>query len=350
MEGAANQIDANLFENIQHVKETQTSAPVESPKHAFLVKHLHPPSAVPSYEGIPTNDSRTQVIANWVQFGVVNASRVIDPGTGIPVEVPSENIQGFAFLVTSGLNHGVITFVRWKRANGSVVWDQDLNNTLPLDVYGIANFRTDAMKFRPAYRSLTTYLNATMFSNIGAFAGAQFNPSVLFGGTLVGLSQAHPRAFKKIIESKARAGHTCGDMSAFDAHIVKSFKEAFDSAHASIKNDKTDDYYIVDEKPIKLDPNTSLQILDFGKIGNPVSGNSLGAVVPTLGQVMNMSTRSYGGKAMDGSFGVSRLNTAAPKWYAAGTERLIPGAANDGLYELWIAYEAFDGGDRKSVV
>jgi len=134
MEAAQNQIEADLFETIKSDSEVQSTAPIETPVHAFIAKHVHPPSAVPSYEGIPTNDARTQVVANWVDFNI-NDDVVFEPtlpgGTNAFIRPPS----GFAYLVTTGMNFPVIAFAKGDDGTSPNIWHQDAANTKPLGVY-----------------------------------------------------------------------------------------------------------------------------------------------------------------------------------------------------------------------
>lgn len=334
MEAANNQIEGDLFENIKSDNEVQTIAPVTDPTHAFIAKHIHPPSATPSYEGMPTNDSRTQVVTNWVDFRVLDSPAGFAGQDASPASVPPSGVDGFAFLATSGLRNPIISFVH--NTNAPAGWNQDLANTKPLSVYDVTRLRYDATLFRPAYRSLTTYLNATMFNNVGAVASAQFNPPIMFAGPLYALAEKFPKQFDKYVDRRMADSKS--------THIEEKHIKKFPSAMQDALRKKSHRDY--DElSALSLDPNTKIQFVDFGKMGNTESANSLGAIVPTLSQIMNLSTRSYGGKAVDGTFNVHRLNTLTPEWLSTNDPDHNKDE-NSGLFECWMEFEDPLGNDN----
>jgi hypothetical protein len=99
-EQATNQIDSDLFNGMSTNSEIQSAPEASiSPSHAFVAKTIHPPSAVGNYEGIPTNDTRSQVLLNWTGFDLTNPS-LGGYVTGVrpPAIFPSE----WAFLVPNG--------------------------------------------------------------------------------------------------------------------------------------------------------------------------------------------------------------------------------------------------------
>lgn len=337
------QIEANLFNSLSSVSpETETVTKAEdapTPEYAFIKKHIHPPSAVPNYEGMPTNDARTQVVVNWVQFGVLNQSAVSTGGVSpTPFALSNNEISGVAFLVTSGLNHPIITFA--QKDDGS--WQQDVYNSGALDVYDVKGFYKDCQVFRPTYKSVTTYLNATAFNDTGIVSSYQFNPAVIFTGTLEEFAEKHSRKFlcwyKQQLESPNPRRFNHEHHLAFMQHMsdeIKRIEKDYDKKNARKDNFEDDLEF--------AGVNLKLQVIDFGKQGNPLSGNASGAVVPTISQIMNASTRSYGGKAKDGTFNVQRLNTTAPAWMPTGN--LDQNANNGGLFECWCFFEDVNGND-----
>jgi len=83
----------------------------------------------------------------------------------------------------------------------------------------------------------------------------------------------------------------------------------------------------------KLDPNTSIQVANFGKTRTP-TGPDQASMVPSQSQVLNLSSRSAAQQAVKGTFTVSRLNTTAPEWLSAANTNLA-GDGSNGLYQCY---------------
>jgi len=332
--------------------EVQATAPIKNPSHSFIDKHIHPPSAVPGYAGMPTNDSRTQVITNWVELNTIQNVKAPGNFGEEPFTAAPNFVDGFAFLHTSGIRHPNAVFFHYN-TNGDVSsgWHQDVQNTVRLSIYDTNRFRYDANKFRPAYRSNTITLNATSFNNIGMLSTCQFNPSVLFGGTILQFTESHPKRARNFLRSYCQHHKISGirkdDLELFSPayqthlrdllHIQDGSTIIIGGKSAHLRTDVPD--------TLNLDPNTSVQFVDFNKQGNTESGNNIASVVPTHSQVINMSTRSYGGPAKDGNFITQRINTVAPKWLASANDDATS-LTNVGMYECFIAYEDANGVDQ----
>lgn len=332
--------------------EVQATAPVKNPSHSFIDKHIHPPSAVPGYAGMPTNDSRTQVITNWVELNTIRNVKGPAPAGQAPVDAAPNYVDGFAFLHTSGIRHPNIAFFHYNQS-GDVAdgWHQDVANTIRLSIYDTNRFRYDANKFRPAYRSNTITLNATAFNDVGMLSSCQFNGSLLFSGTILQLTEKYPKRAKAFLTAHCSAHKIAGikkdHLELFPPNIQSHLRDVLhvqDGATILVGGRAANLRTEVPEQ-LNLDPNTSIQFIDFNKQGNGESGNQLGAVVPTHSQVINMSTRSYGGPAKEGNFITQRINTVAPRWMAAANDDAA-NLPNLGMYECYVAYEDLNGVDQ----
>jgi hypothetical protein len=248
-----------------------------------------------------------------------------------------------AYLMPNGARVLSIGFV-YVGISGTLgpAWYQDLGNTDVQDVYNFNNWKNDAGLYRPAYKSITTYLNATAFNDTGACVAASFNPSILFGGTLTELSIQHPDLFKgyvRYMHSVSKLTLTRDHPSYADGHNI--------FASLSIQSQHDIKRITSDSNPsIGIDPNTNIQILNLNSITETAGGGSR-ASIPTMSQILNLSQRSYGGRAREGMFAVQKLNTATPRWHASTniipTDSFLPG-----LYECWYGF-VDSTGDRQVV-
>nr|WAY16462.1 hypothetical protein [Hepelivirales sp.] len=316
-QSAANPVDVDLFSSLHGSTEVQNKpTKISNPSTAFIQKSLHPPSAIDGYCGLPTNDARSQVLAEW--RSVELSRKPVIPGTAnIFVGGPASPCM--AFLIPTGARVNHIAFSQRLAADTGYRYVQDIGNTQLNTNYNFANFRDDAQLYRPAYKSTTFYLNATYFNNTGLCIVNQFNPNVLFAGTLLKLSN-QPELFMLMVKSRNIKHVPYTDME-FDTH-----SELFSTFPNFIQRE-IHEHFGTDSKKTTFDlnPNTTVQIVNFGT----------SYVVPEDSQVLMQSLRSYAGKAMDGAFVVQRLNTIAPQWLSAGnTIGPIPGDPR-GLYECW---------------
>lgn len=380
--------------------ETQNKAKRLSPNEAFLAKTIHPPSAVPDYKGIPTNDCRSQVVAEWVDNRLLTDT-VIDIGNAL-VQVPASDIEGFAFLHTSAPNFPVMVFVKIKANSGigATGWRQDLANTKLLTIYDMNNFWRDATLYRQCYKSYTYYCNTTAFNNVGECTTAQFNPSVQFtaaqpaalnkvaffesllsaGGVLLESDDWHPevhtkfdafmvskdmlktltRDYDKELQKKGLSKEQSKALIS-EQQVAKAFRESTTRLCKEMHQKRIDRAFFemygedADEllKPnsnieitgnFKITPDMEFQIINFGAMGNSESGNSDGAVVPSMEQLTSLSKRSFTCPAREGQFVVNRLNKAVPSWFSTSHNKQE--FSPFGLYECWYSFNDSLGNDN----
>lgn len=357
-QGVENNADIDLFTDLTPSTEVQTSARTLRPDASFIQKCIHPPSAVPGYQGLPTNDTRSQVTPEWRGIYAYRPSYVWDNAGGAVVAsaVMPNNI---AMLSTNGARVNNYTFI--DIGNGTYV--SDYNNQNVNTNYNFANWKNDVNLYRPAYKSQTHYLNATMFNNTGMVSVAQFMPSILFAGTLLGMASKQPMDFVDFVVSQVqqkRASFVKQIDGKEDFLLVKSGpnnnlwntnkrlepaealvparhpyfcfpKYVRDEIHSKLQYaglcTHANETYAID-----LDPNTSIQVMNC--IGIPFLAGPDVFPAPNISQEMQMSVRSYTGKALEGSFCVQRLISATPQWLT-GTNTSI--ATADGLYLCYYA-------------
>lgn len=378
--------------------ETQQTSHKVSAVEAFLAKTIHPPSAVMGYEGMPTNDCRSQVISEWIDNKLISTSKV-DIAGQVTIVPPGE-VEGYGFLQTSAPNFPLMVFV--KLAPGTISatggWRQDIGNTKKLSLYDMNNFWRDATLYRQCYKSYTYYCNTTAFNNVGEVSTAQFNPAIQFtaaqpaalskpaffesllahGGVMLETDDWNNETLMKYSEfvvgkemlaaltrdekkievqklSKEQQKQLAADRSAvaiFRETTAKSVSRMqqmrVDRAFAK-KFDDGDEFI----KPIveiqighnfKITPDMEFQIINFGAMGNSESGNSDGAVVPSMEQITSLSKRSFTCPAREGQFVVNRLNKAVPSWYASSHNKQE--FSPYGLYECWYSFNDDLGNDN----
>lgn len=322
MTAVENNLDVDLFSNLQSTEsEIQSEAPKYNEQESFVRKCIHPPSAVPGYAGLPTNDARSEVNLEWRTMNINRTPFICDVSNGKVRAVQPNDLNAFdyAYLHTNGGRVLSIPFIRnATNPNGNMT--QDVNNVTKVDQYDFKNWHKDANLFRVAYKSSTHYLNATMFNDTGIVTGNQFNPSLLFSGKFLALADFNPCMFYSMIKEGLRLGiYTIANsndlISRAKYHEIAQHHRH--EIHRKCGLNQTD--------IIKMDPNVNIQIINFGTTTD-------NGIVPTNSQILQNSMRSYGGKAKEGAFSVQRLNTIAPSWHAAATTK------NDdlqGLYECW---------------
>jgi hypothetical protein len=327
---APNSIDPDMFQRVSESEAQTVAKAAPSVTSAFVKKTLHPPSAISNYEGMPTNDARTQVVTEWRGIDLLNPPTTL--ANGITVQLLPAWSE-YAFLIPNG---GRVKYIGFVRDATTGIWYQDLANVGIVDTYNWSNWYNDANLYRPAYRSTTTYLNATMFNNVGMVSGCQFNPNILFSGTLLSLAETHSDLFRKLIPTLVRDKR---------CKVLKSTAASDDQLTSwarvplSIRTDIADMLGLKTDI-LDLDPNTSFQLLNFNNSGEAASVGNTDSFIPSMSQIMMQSQRSYAGKAMEGTFTVQRLNTVAPEWLAATNTNAGAGVpVNKGLYNCttyWI--------------
>lgn len=320
---------ANLLTN----SEVQTVVKVVDPELSFIQKCLHPPSAIPGYIGIPTNDARSQVCLEFRLPTVCSTPLFLNPTTSAVSAVTQYDSQ--AFLSLSGLRVANVGFLKGTGTGG--LWVQDVNpsNTLINDNYNFDNFEKDATVFRSTYRSLTTYLNATAFNNTGFVTVSQFNPSMTFRGVLDRMVENRP-----LFNNFVKNGLQSGFIKTFNSRHP-DFDDLIATFHQFPKHVREDVCHFCgldDGTYPKIDPAAKLQILNLGasNLGNT---GSTGYAIPTTSQNVQASIRSYGGLAREGTFSVQRLNTIAPRWIAA--DNTVD--ATSGLYQCFMTWVESSG-------
>jgi hypothetical protein len=327
--GAPNPIDPDMFQDLQQGNEAKQSVQViTSPKKSFIEKSIHPPSAV-EFLGLPTNDTRTQVVPEWRNVYVSQSPKIFIGGDIITYNTPSD----VAILTMNGCRTLSYVFVRYTDGR----WYQDLANTHLNTLYNWVRFREDCQLYRPVYRSLTTYLNATAFNDTGMVVGSQFNPSTLWSDTVVRMAEEKPHLFKKFVLFKFETK----DKDTFMDPNIK-FDDEFE--HLGLTQRKSYVKYwqenlscglyndikrVIGKLEINLDPQTLIQVINFG------GGSRADTFVPDLSQIMQQDIRSYAGKAKEGTFTVHKLNTMSPAWLT-GSNGLNGNSSLYQCYGYWI--------------
>jgi len=195
--------EMDMFDKTSMKNSEVVTPPSSSPRAAFVTKCLHPPSSVSSFEGIPTNDARTQVILNYVNVGIINQPTFYDTlSTNTVPYNDSANAFTYAIMCPTGARVLGIPYVRNVTGGVPDVVTQDLTNVMTNDQYNFKFWQNDANLYRPVYKSMTTYLNATAFNDQGIVTSSQFNPNILFAGNLLMMSMSHPELFYLYVKSR----------------------------------------------------------------------------------------------------------------------------------------------------
>jgi hypothetical protein len=303
------------------------SAAAKSPGHAFVSKCLHPPLDTPMYAGLPTNDARSQVCLDYRNLQIMSSPLIQDSAGGTIIVPTATQLSTFniAMLCTNGLRVQSIAFI--NNATDGNILKQDFANNMIQDLYAAENLIRDATLYRPVYKSTSVYPNMTMFNNTGVAASCQFNPNILFAGTVLNFAHTQPDKFYQFVASGIKDKRINKRINPTREHIEAW--ETFPHYHRAevIKNNNLQHSDVLD-----LDPNLAIQVVVMGDSGDAASVQT----VPTLSQMMTMSSRSYAGKATEGVFSVQRLNTIAPKWLTSGnTSRTTGQPQTWGLYECY---------------
>lgn len=327
-EPTENSVDIDMFSEIRGSSEVQSSSKIVNPEYAFVQKCLHPPSAVPGYCGLPTNDARSQVTLEWRTMNINNTPMIFDYKTGATRLVTASDLSQFdyTYLHTNGGRVLSIPFI-WNTSTGGMT--QDLANVALVTQYNWENWIDDANLFRIVYKSSTHSLNATMFNNTGTMVGNQFNPAILFAGTLLAFAESFPSHFRNWCRDMIKCRRLCEvDLS---DRVVSTMWSQFPRY---IRDSLTDTLSIT--KQLNLDPNTNIQVLNLSAINQGYNND----ITPDNNGILQQSMRSYGGKALEGGFSIQRLNTITPRWQTA-TNTNSKGLR--GLYECY-TYSVDAGG------
>jgi hypothetical protein len=342
--------EMDMFTKTSMKNSEVITPPSQSPRAAFVTKCLHPPSAVTSFEGLPTNDARTQVITNYVNVGIINQPSFFNNTTLVTVPYnDSGNAFTYAIMCPTGARVLGIPYVLNTPSGLSDVVTQDLSNVMTNDQYNFKFWQNDVNLYRPIYKSLTTYLNATAFNDQGIVTSSQFNPNVMFAGSLLMMSMEKPDLFNYYIKSRLdkrtpvtvikKGATTTKRLGDYEEILPEDDYQKFMLFPKYIREQIADLLSLGPNEFPKLDPNTNIQVLNVGQVGPDDETAVANSEIPTPSQIMNNSARSYTGKAKDGTFTVQRLNTLSPAWLAGSNTA----NSNQGLYQCYSYTKSIDG-------
>ena len=297
----------------------QTHGKALTPSQAFVCKVTHPPTTVPEFQGLPTQDARTQVVYNMRNIDVLKTPITYDYGTNKYESNTWEDHNDYSIIVPTGARIKwfgcCYTFTAGTGLTG--FYTQDVGNVGVQDNFDFKNWASTVNLYRPCYKSITMYPNVTAFNNQGIVSAQQFNPNILFSGSMSSLSYEQPKMFNLALDHLYERQ---GD------DLFTTGETHSDFHHAIIENwFKTRK---IRSRGLKLDPNDFLQIINMGQIGYENDDISL---VPTPSQIAQNSMRSYQDKFVNGAFVVSRINTLSPKWMAGSNTKV----ETKGLYQCW---------------
>lgn len=329
-----NQVDVDMFSDMSLGTEVQSTIPTETkPRLAPIAKLLHPPSAISNYKGLPTNDARSQVNIEWRNISVNKSPIITDFGGSTTIGYNNSLLRGgfdYAILVPNGARVLGIPFVTNYTTDNNFL-TQDLNNVMLQENYNFANWTADASVYRPAYKSITTYLNATAFNDVGLVVSCQFNPAILYTGTLLQMVHKDPDLFYTFIHNGLEQGFI-----RHSKNPTRLEQENWELLPHYVRSELIRKHDLDPSGAISADVNLSIQIIDLSATLPQAGFNKTGpGILPTTSGILSASARSYGGKAKEGCFAVSRLNTLTPRWTNAGVAGSA--TANTGLVDCYFA-------------
>jgi hypothetical protein len=297
----------------------QTHGKSLTPSQAFVCKVTHPPTTVPEFSGLPTQDARTQVVYNMRNIDVLKTPVTFDFGTAKYASNSWNDHNDYTIIVPTGAR------IKWfgccyNYTAGSGLtntYTQDVGNVGVQDNFDFQNWSSTVNLYRPCYKSITLYPNVTAFNNQGVISAQQFNPNILFSGSMSSMSYDQPKLFNMALDHLFT---TKGDDLFCSSETHSDFHHAV--IESWFKSRK------LRSRGLKLDPNNFIQIINLGKVGYESDAVSL---VPTPSQIAQNSMRSYQDKFINGAFVVSRVNTLSPKWMSGSNTQLN----SKGLYECW---------------
>jgi len=327
-----------MFDDLSKDSEVAVPSPPLHANAAFVHKCLHPPSAIPNFVGLPTMDTRTQTVLNYT------IPKLMDPPTYSmgtfnkvqALEIPKQTAFKVGILTLTGARVLSIAFC-YNTIDGA--WYQDLSNTIINDVYDFSRFASDATLYRPCYKSMTTHLNATAFNNIGMVTGSQFNPNILFQGVPFQFLQSNFNAGMAFIKHLFKTG--VANVVDCDELLIDGEREYTDLCSTLpryLANEIRQEFKLKNSQSLAIPANYNVQILMMNPAVTGVEWNGT-FPFPTASQIMQQSARSYNGKALEGTFTVSRLNTVSPSWKPAANT-IDPGDAN--VYLPYCFYAMFN--------
>jgi hypothetical protein len=80
----------------------QTHGKALTPSQAFVCKVTHPPTTVPEFQGLPTQDARTQVIYNMRNIDVLKAPVTFDYSSGKYTTNTWDKHTDYSIIVPTG--------------------------------------------------------------------------------------------------------------------------------------------------------------------------------------------------------------------------------------------------------
>jgi len=339
--------DITMQENFNTLVTPEVEIPrTVTPQAAFIAKCIHPPSAVNGFAGLPTLDTRSQVTAEYKGVKLMEAPGYLNISSG--VTAPAKHPTSFCYLIPGGGSR--VPFISFFRDTDNGTWYQDIPNTTINSVYDIKNrLANDVNLYRPCYKSVTTMLNVTMFNDTGMVAGCQFNPPLLFAGTLSELADKHPAHFRGFVRSNLHLKTVRASKSKYyfswPKHLREDIADQVNRYFASTVRggrittiaEAFDDLQIINPDPeiIDLDPSAPIQFVYFGACSDTTDP------IPTFDQILNIDTRSACYPAKEGTFTVNHLNTIAPAWLVPGPGKLNTPAG--GLFACYFCIIGKDG-------
>jgi len=328
-----NDFDLDLFTNLQKDSEVQSTAAITDSQTAVLRKCLHPPSAIPGFMGLPTNDARSQVLLNYRNPSLMGTPALIRGTDPVVTSLTAAELGTFNYAILS-MNGARVLGIGYVYDSVTGTMKQDLNGVIYQDAYNFANWQDDANVYRTINKSLSTYLNATAFNDTGMVTCNQFNPNILFAGTILSFAHNETEHFYNFVKYHTLKGRI---------NIVsRPSREQIDKFYGFPHYHRVEMLKITGAGPndvLDLDPNTTIQVLNLGDVGAISSGPQVD-LVPTPSQITNSSMRSYVGKAREGCYSVQRINTISPAWMSASNTD----NSNNGLYQCYCYVKDAIGG------
>jgi hypothetical protein len=302
------------FDNVGSSHQTQEhNIKNMSNEQAMVLKLSHPPTNVPELLGLPTNDARTQVLIQWRNNDVMQVPS-FEISNGVTDDGDWRTITDYGYIIPTGARVPYIGVYYGKTG----FYLQDVRNTKVQDNFNFDVWKDTVNLYRPIYKSTTVYSNVTAFNNTGSMNVQQFNPAILFAGTLSEFSWQHPKYFSIFIKDGIEAGRIkTTNASHVDFNPI-AIEHYFRDAGTKLTG-------------VDLDPSTTIQVVNLGRIGYESDAAS---IMPSPSQINTNSMRSYAGRFADGAFAVQRLNTVSPAWLT-GT-RTYEKEKNNGLYQCFI--------------
>jgi len=261
---------------------------------------------------------------------ILNTANVVAAIVGPPSSI--------AYLITPGMKNIAFSFVTPNAAEllTTPVMQPDYNNNIVNANYNFKRLPEDATKVREAAASLTWMNNLTDFNNTGTIACAQFNPNVLFGGTLLTMAYEKPELFLQhmVSEHKRSPLTKFGSTTKDSYELVYDAKTNWERFPLFIRTELLAKLGLKPDTMLNLDPNTTLQVVHLGL--DPNSSDL--SPVPTTNQIMQMSQRSYVGEMKDGLFLVNRLTTISPTFRNVANSTPAIGPYTAGFYKCYVFY------------